>query len=361
MVSTEVTAAVGAARHAQDVAELCNGYVAAPVIEALGDLRSRIRSDEVMSVAERVAQLEVIDRERHRIVDGSLEHRRRTITRIHAAFGNLRDLTGSGDLLAAAPDELRRTCGFTCVMVSRIIGSRWVPEALSSAEPEQVPAYFLAYVEGADIPLAHMLLETEMVRRSKPVFVADPQTDPRVHQGMAFASQTSGYASAPIISNRRAIGFFHVDRQGQEQSVTAEDRDNLWVFTEHFSLLFERAVLAERLEAQRTQLRAALLAAVDAVDQVCVEDIRLAHYERVAARFTRPGAVGRVGPLTARERQVLEMMAAGASNADVARALVLSEGTVKTHVHHILRKLRAANRAQAVARYVQEMRAEARS
>ncbi len=55
------------------------------------------------------------------------------------------------------------------------------------------------------------------------------------------------------------------------------------------------------------------------------------------------------------------MVAAGASNADVARALVLSEGTVKTHVHHILRKLRAANRAEAVARYVHTMEAESGS
>lgn len=351
-------AAVDAVRHAQDVAELCDGYVAGPIVDALDGLRARIRSDEAMSVGERVAHLEVIDRERHRIVDGSLERRRRTITRIHAAFGDLRDLTDSGELLAVAPDELRRTCGFTRVLVSRIVGSRWVPETLSSAEPGQLTEDFLAYVDGADIQLAHMLLETEMVRRSKPAFVTDPQTDPRTHKDIIFSSETTSYAAAPIISNRRAIGFFHVDRLGQQQPVTAQDRDNLWVFTEHFSLLFERAVLAERLEVQRSQLRATLLAAVDAVDQACTEDIRLAHHEPATAQPNRPGAPSRVGPLTVRERQVLERIATGASNADVARALVLSEGTVKTHVHHILRKLRAANRAEAVARYVHIVNAD---
>ena len=45
-------------------------------------------------------------------------------------------------------------------------------------------------------------------------------------------------------------------------------------------------------------------------------------------------------------------MAAGESNATIARNLFLSEGTVKFHVKHVLRKLGATNRAQAVSRYL---------
>jgi DNA-binding NarL/FixJ family response regulator len=56
--------------------------------------------------------------------------------------------------------------------------------------------------------------------------------------------------------------------------------------------------------------------------------------------------------LTRRELEVVELMAQGASNSDIATALVISEGTVKSHVKHILRKLRAANRAQAVSTYM---------
>jgi DNA-binding NarL/FixJ family response regulator len=46
-------------------------------------------------------------------------------------------------------------------------------------------------------------------------------------------------------------------------------------------------------------------------------------------------------------------MAEGDTNARIARRLVISEGTVKTHVKHILRKLGASNRAEAVSRWVQ--------
>lgn len=53
--------------------------------------------------------------------------------------------------------------------------------------------------------------------------------------------------------------------------------------------------------------------------------------------------------LTARELEVLELVAAGLSNREVARQLVVSEATVKTHLHHTFVKLRAENRQAAVA------------
>jgi DNA-binding CsgD family transcriptional regulator len=53
--------------------------------------------------------------------------------------------------------------------------------------------------------------------------------------------------------------------------------------------------------------------------------------------------------LSAREIEVIELLAAGASNRRIARKLMIAEGTVKTHITHILRKLGAANRAEAVA------------
>jgi LuxR family maltose regulon positive regulatory protein len=59
---------------------------------------------------------------------------------------------------------------------------------------------------------------------------------------------------------------------------------------------------------------------------------------------------GIVEPLTGREVEVLGMLAAGRSNQAVARELVVSLDTVKKHVGHVLGKLGAANRTEAVAR-----------
>lgn len=52
--------------------------------------------------------------------------------------------------------------------------------------------------------------------------------------------------------------------------------------------------------------------------------------------------------LTAREHEVLRFIAQGSTNAEIADALVVGEATVKTHVHHILAKLGARDRAHAI-------------
>jgi DNA-binding NarL/FixJ family response regulator len=54
-----------------------------------------------------------------------------------------------------------------------------------------------------------------------------------------------------------------------------------------------------------------------------------------------------LGELTAREREVLQMIATGSSNREIARALYLSEGTVRNHVSNILRRLNVRDRTQA--------------
>jgi len=63
-----------------------------------------------------------------------------------------------------------------------------------------------------------------------------------------------------------------------------------------------------------------------------------------------PGPSGIIEPLTRRELEVLTMLAAGRSNLAIAGELVVTLDTVKKHVGHVLGKLGAANRTEAVAR-----------
>ncbi|MFJ4775774.1 response regulator [Streptomyces sp. NPDC088762] len=67
-------------------------------------------------------------------------------------------------------------------------------------------------------------------------------------------------------------------------------------------------------------------------------------YAAPAARAPHPG----LAALTPREREVLGLVGAGLSNADIAARLVLSAATVKTHVHRCMSKLELSSRAQAV-------------
>jgi DNA-binding NarL/FixJ family response regulator len=90
--------------------------------------------------------------------------------------------------------------------------------------------------------------------------------------------------------------------------------------------------------------------AVAAGDAVLGPTVTRQLLDQVARRL--PAAVSRtpeaLAALTDREREVLRMLAAGLSNAEIARALVVSEATVKTHVSNLLGKLGLRDRVQAV-------------
>jgi DNA-binding NarL/FixJ family response regulator len=99
---------------------------------------------------------------------------------------------------------------------------------------------------------------------------------------------------------------------------------------------------------------AELVAAVRAVaagDAVLSPAVTRQLLDRVAGRL--PPAVGgatagATDALTEREREVLQLVASGMSNAEIARALVVAEPTVKTHVSNLLGKLGLRDRVQAV-------------
>jgi DNA-binding NarL/FixJ family response regulator len=69
----------------------------------------------------------------------------------------------------------------------------------------------------------------------------------------------------------------------------------------------------------------------------------------VLRRLLSDARVAGRSPITAREVQILEAVADGKSNKEIAGALAIAEETVKTHLRNLFEKLGAADRAQAVA------------
>jgi LuxR family maltose regulon positive regulatory protein len=80
------------------------------------------------------------------------------------------------------------------------------------------------------------------------------------------------------------------------------------------------------------------------------EDLLAAFGTPDTQRRDQPTLTATQEPITARELQVLRLLADGASNAELARALIVEQSTVKTHLLHLYGKLDVHNRTQAVAR-----------
>ena len=83
-------------------------------------------------------------------------------------------------------------------------------------------------------------------------------------------------------------------------------------------------------------------------DALIAPAVTRAVIEELGRRPARAELGARLAELTPREREVLELLARGLSNAEIAKELVVGEGTVKTHVAHVLAKLGVRDRVQAV-------------
>ena len=98
----------------------------------------------------------------------------------------------------------------------------------------------------------------------------------------------------------------------------------------------------------REQLVAAVRTAVSSDSLLAPTLLRRLLDDFVRRAGSTSAAVPGIGDLTAREEEVLRLVSRGLSNAEIADELVLGEGTVKTHVAHVLAKLGVRDRVQAV-------------
>jgi DNA-binding NarL/FixJ family response regulator len=194
-------------------------------------------------------------------------------------------------------------------------------------------------------------LETELVRKRCGVFAPSPMDDKRTFKGIVEASGCFGYIGAPITVQGRTIGILHVDRPEPHGIVTMDHLEQLEAFAECLSVAFESAALEEKAAQQR-----------DEVDHLCGNVEELLSRSARSVLWSLPGAMpGRrddhhpgqsaLPLLTSREQEIMSHVATGATNGQIARCLVISEGTVKSHLKHIAKKLNTSSRAAAVAIY----------
>jgi LuxR family transcriptional regulator, regulator of acetate metabolism len=328
------------------------------------DVRERLASALVAKHGPSLAELgtALVDLQTFRsdVHDHEVHERLDRLEALEAGLAPLRPIQSPRVLLQRVCEAVVDCCGFDRAMLSRVEGSTWRPWKSYAVSDREFERRFRSWMAGTpEIPIDHLLLESEMIRRRAPALVAHPEEDSRVYQPLVEASGLKSYVAAPLMPEGRVIGFLHADYTSSV--VTELDRDILGAFAEAFGQIFERAVLLARLRDQRDRVREAMQTVEKVLEDLESAEIQLAGRPpdtAVSAGTRLPLGLASLAAsridalLTRRELEVLALMATGATNSRIAEQLVITDGTVKSHVKRILRKLRAANRAEAIAKYL---------
>lgn len=295
---------------------------------------------------------------RRRLLDAiDLEHelrrhlRRRQAARrdeLRRSMDRLRPIRDPAALVDAACTEAIRAVGARRAWLSRISDGVWSPWKIALAGED--PGLTASWLGIEPIALEEMPVEGRIARRRRPGLIVLPRDAERVHPALRDIA-TETHVLAPIAPDDTVIGILHLDRSGQDRAVDADDRDLAWAFCEGFGRIFERAVTHRRLDLQRSLVdRATARQAGISSPTVQITEILPREAGTAIATPGRRGAPR--GLLTARELEVADLMAGGLSNTQIGERLIVAPATVKSHVRSILRKLGAANRAQAIGLYL---------
>lgn len=286
----------------------------------------------------------------------------RALESVRLGLAGLRAAGSPLQLLQRAATELVVSCGFERALITRISAPATLVPTAWHADPDPADldrrlTLWREHPPGAN----HLVFEGELIRRRRAGIVRDAQTNPLTYKPIMTALGCESYVAAPLTPAAQVQGMMHADRPSA--GVDEVDRAVLGAFAEGLSLALERATIAERIGSHEQRLRG-LLGQADGLLETLVdgtfdlvvptpdggEPVHATSARREPVSMGVP--MGILSQLTRREIEVLDMMSSGATNAAIGGALIISEVTVKSHVQHILRKLQAANRAEAAARYV---------
>ncbi|MGQ0466993.1 MAG: LuxR C-terminal-related transcriptional regulator [Sporichthyaceae bacterium] len=320
-------------------ADLDASTAQAALLAAWDTLRG-VLTDRASSAGEVEALLDLLERLRtlsDELRDEQWRERERSFERVRETLALLRDIESSAELIDQAVVAVCEL-GFDRAIVSRVENNLWVAQSVYVGRDVRWAQEILEASQQnpqaiEDVP------EAEIVRTGRSVLVPTIDDQTAVHRPIAETSKSRGYVAAPIVAHGAVVGFLHADCYYQGRSLDETDRAILALFGEGLGYALARTAVLDRLAALHEDLGKLGRGA----NRLWPQGEGPAPTRRMVSNELGDGG------LTRREIDVLGWMARGETNARIARRLAITEGTVKTHVQSILRKLGAANRAEAVS------------
>jgi DNA-binding CsgD family transcriptional regulator len=248
--------------------------------------------------------------------------------------------------------------GYDRVLLSWVEHGRWIP---CCACTQSDPAQAMALVAASKPPYRRTgdLLEDQVVRMRSTILVRDALANPRVHAELLAVTGSHSYVAAPLVVDERVVGLIHVDRNVDTGTMDDFDQDLLALLAEGLGAAVERVRARAEAELIRGTVAGHAAAIQELMGQLGQCDLVLAE-RPVHGPPSTPPALLPAPPtplgawrdeLTRREEQVLRLVAEGLTNAQIGERLFVAEGTVKSHVKNLMRKLGVATRAEAGATY----------
>lgn len=294
-----------------------------------GDSVSTARQQDLLDLLARIRGLGCD------LAQARVEQRDLALRRVGEAFAALREARTVDDLLGRVPDAGCRT-GFDRVLVSRVEDSTWKLLKMCAVRDPRWADELVAAGKASPPVLDGTLVEADVAGGAQSCLVFDAQRNERVDRNLIRVGRSSSYAVAPLTAHGEVVGLLHGDCYYQHRDVDSSDQALLSVLADGVSDQLERLLLLEGLAVLRGN----------------VDRLMRSPSTVTTPTAGAPSAPADEEPLTPREVEVMELLAAGRSNRYIARRLFIGEGTVKSHVTHILRKLGATSRAEAISRWL---------
>src|SRR3954463_11929057 len=146
------------------------------------------------------------------------------LAHLREALGRLRSVVDVRELGERAVRELCETVGFDRAVLFAVEHDELVAEAAWFTGDDDWAGEFVKLARRPEVRprLDHMLLESEVVRRRRPLLVLDPENDPRTYKPLVRATMTQSYVAAPVMPGGHVIAMLHVDRYMTGEAVTDE-------------------------------------------------------------------------------------------------------------------------------------------
>lgn len=265
-----------------------------------------------------------------------------------SALRRLRTPASLNGLFREAARAVCEQLGFDRAAVFSVHGRSLTLESVHARDAGSAELERLAALAAEPPPLGPGFHESEALRRQRAMLIEDARSD----RALGLLPGAAAFVVAPIVCHEHPVALIYSDLGASGDPLTEYDRQTIWAFAEGFGYALERCVLADRLRQQSARVVALVRSTEASVVELSRSEIEIgAPSLRLAVPPPPRAASGLEDELTRRELEVISMLAEGETNARIARRLIVSEDTVKTHVKHILRKLGVHNRSQAVSRY----------